>query len=463
MRQTTIHSRDDETIVALCTPRGTGSLALIRLSGVNARAIATVISKFAGNKKLEDFQTHTVHLGWVVDEERRSIDQVMFTVMIAPHTFTGQDIVEITAHNNQFLIEAIIGETIKQGARLADGGEFSKRAFMNGKIDLIQAEAINELIHAQTHNALKKSLAQLEGSFSSWIAYMEKELISTLAWSEASFEFLEEEEEFGEQIKERIHAVLDKVILLKKNFNIQQQLRPGIRIALIGSVNAGKSSIFNALLGHKRSIVTSIAGTTRDSIEAGMYRNNNFWTLIDTAGLRKTDDIIEQEGIRRAHEEAHKADIIILVIDGSCNLSPEECVIYNQFIETYNTKIICVKNKIDLPQYPIDFNSTLQPIEISSYNASRCSLSIEQAIEEKVHQLFTLIESPFLLNERQYNLLLGLERQLMRLRSLFQEPIAYELISYHLRDAIEHISELTGKSVSEAGMDAVFKEFCVGK
>lgn len=464
--KTTILSRDDETIVARCTPIGSGAIALIRLSGVDTLAIATAMSKMPGNKQLSDQPTHTIHMGWIVDNHTSGstdiIDQVMMSVMHAPRTFTGQNVVEITAHNNTFVIEAIIEQAIKHGARLAQEGEFTKRAFLQGKIDLLQAEAINELIHAQTQAALKKSLAQLEGTFSSKITVIEQELITTLAWSEASFEFLDEESEFSGQIQQRLEGVLAGITLLKKNFAIQQQLRQGVRIAIIGSVNAGKSSIFNALLGQKRSIVTSIAGTTRDSIEAGLVRNGNFWTLIDTAGLRQTDDIIEQEGIQRSHEEAKKADIIILVLDGSRPLTNQEKRTYNDLVHTYHHKAILVRNKIDLPQQPLAFDLT-HALGVTSYDAASLG-TLEFAIEEKIKQLFATLESPFLLNQRQYSLLLNLENQLVKIVPLLQTAnVAYELISYHLRDAIEQVSELTGKSVTEAGLDKVFKEFCVGK
>ena len=316
------HSPLNETIIAQCTPQGTGAIALLRLSGDNTFAIADAISKLPGNKIISALPTHTIHYGWVVDKNGAHIDQVLFLLMRAPHTFTGDDTVEITCHNNPFIIQNITQAALAAGARLAQEGEFSRRAVSNNKIDIIQAEAINDLIHANTQLTLKQSLSQLEGSFSHWVVSIEKQLIKALALSDASFEFLDEENmEFSTQIKEIIDAVLTTITNLKNTFNQQQQIRNGIRIAIIGSVNAGKSSLFNALLNQERAIVTNIAGTTRDAIEAGLYKNGNYWTLIDTAGLRTTDDIVEQLGISRSHEEAHKADIILLVFDGSQQLS----------------------------------------------------------------------------------------------------------------------------------------------
>jgi tRNA modification GTPase len=459
-----IFSHDDETIIAQCTPRGSGALAIIRLSGINAINIASTISKLASAQPLNTVDSHTIHFGYIIDEQKKPIDHVMFAVMYGPKTFTGQDTVEITCHNNPFIIQEIIATAISCGARLAKEGEFTKRAVLNGKIDLTQAEAINELIHANTQMVLKKSLAQLEGTFSSWISGVEKNLIKALAFSEASFEFIDEEISFGNQIKDLIGSTLHTISSIKKTFDQHIQIRQGIRIAIIGSVNAGKSSLFNALLNKDRAIVTSIAGTTRDAIEGGVYKNDTYWTLIDTAGLRQTEDIIEQEGIHRAYKEAQQADIILLVFDGARHLTDKESIVYEALLEKYPAKIIVVHNKADLPTIDnrlLEMQSHV--LKVSSRDKTNITL-IEQAIESKIKSLLEKIESPFLLNQRQFNLLLGLENKLQLIQStLNSSPIAYELLSFHLNDALAHLSELTGKSISEQGMDAVFKEFCVGK
>jgi tRNA modification GTPase len=405
----------------------------------------------------------------VLDSAGNHIDQVLFLLMRGPKTFTGQDTVEITCHNNPFIIEAIIQAALSHGARLANSGEFTKRAVLNNKIDLIQAEAINELIHANTQSALKKSLAQLEGSFSHAVKSIESNLIKALALSEASFEFIDEEDlEFGKQILTIIQTILAAIVTLKINFDQQKQIRQGVRIALIGAVNAGKSSLFNALLGKNRAIVTNVAGTTRDVIEAGLYRHGNYWTLIDTAGLRQSANHIEQEGIKRSFEEAESADIIVLVFDGARAMTPEECAVYVELHAKYSKKIIPVRNKSDLVQIPLPdiCAPILQKTSIlACANMMHQSIAlIEEQIQLKVVELFQAIESPFLLNRRQFNLLLTLEQQLHGIQALLVGPtIAYELLSHHLQDVLAQSTELTGKSISEAGMDAVFREFCVGK
>jgi len=487
---------ENETIVAQCTPKGPGAIALIRMSGQDAISIADKISQLASGKKLSCAETHTINYGWVIDKNNKNVDQVLFLLMRGPQTFTGQDTVEITCHNNPFIIEKIISKAIENGARIAQSGEFSKRAFLNGKVDLVQAEAINELIHSQTQMALKNSLAQLEGSLSAWVNNIQEDLLRAMSLSEASFEFIDEEEnmEFGIQIKQIVDKTLKIIEKLKITFNKQQQIRQGIRIAIIGSVNAGKSSLFNSLLNQKRAIVTNIAGTTRDVIEAGMYKNGNYQTIIDTAGLRQTDNIIEQEGIKKSFEQAQKADIILLVYDGSTKLSTSEKKIYNDIVDTYKNKVIIVQNKIDLSplilgsiQFGLQAKSltmhgeltgpewrkvpyrrksgrteSCYPILVSSLENKNIHL-LEQEINKKIKSLFSQIESPFLLNQRHYNILLSLKNKLNNIIPMLSEPIAYELVSYHLKETLENISELSGKTITEQSMNKIFNEFCIGK
>ncbi|MFC1841846.1 tRNA uridine-5-carboxymethylaminomethyl(34) synthesis GTPase MnmE [Candidatus Dependentiae bacterium] len=456
--------QDLETIIAQCTPSGSGAIALLRMSGEHAIAIAQKMGRLASGKKLSDLQSHTIHLGWVIDKNENEIDQVLFLLMRAPKTFTGQDTVEISCHNNSFIVQNITDRAISCGARLAQNGEFTKRAFLSGKIDLVQAEAINELIHAQTQTALKSSLAQLQGSLSSHMNDIEKDLVKALSFSESSFEFIEDEEiEFGAQIRNIIEKNIKKICSLKKTFNQQKQIREGIRIAIIGSVNAGKSSLFNTLLQQKRAIVTNIAGTTRDAIEAGIIKEGTYITLVDTAGLRETENNIEKEGIARSFDEAKKADIILLVCDASRQLTTQEANIYNDLIAHYKQNIIFVQNKSDIKSdIKKEHAHNADAIEVSSLEHKNIDL-LEKQIDKKIKKLYQNIESPFLLNKRQYNLLAGLEKKLNAILPLLEKNIDYEIVSYHLKDAISLLSEFSGKTISEQSVDLIFKEFCIGK
>ncbi len=454
-------SRDEATIIAQCTPKGSGALALLRLSGIDAVDVAGKMSTLASGKKLIDVPTHTIQYGSVVDHKGTALDQVLFLVMHGPKTFTGQDTIEISCHNNQFIIEAIIAAALKSGARLAQEGEFSKRAVLNKKIDLIQAEAINDLIHANNQQTLKQSLSQLNGTLSAWIHQIEKQLIKAIALSEASFEFIDEEDmTFGTQIEKILSGIMDDIETIKESFDQQNQIRNGIRIALLGSVNAGKSSLFNALLGKDRAIVTEQAGTTRDVIEAGLYRNGTYWTLVDTAGLRQTEDKIEKEGIKRSKQEAQKADIILLIVDGSRPMATEEQTLYQELHHTHQNKTIVIRNKADLPDQAPQLGANMIH---ASHTDPATIAEINRAIECTIERLFTTLTSPLLLNQRQFNLLLQLEQKLIEIFPLLKGTIEYELLSYHLNDAVAHIAELTGKTITEECMDAVFREFCVGK
>lgn len=458
-------SRDEEVIIAQSTPTGTGALALLRLSGLNTREVLSKISYFPNKKHINELQSKTVNFGYIVDDEQNRVDQVMFIILDGPETFTGQNIIEITCHNNKFIIQKIISLAIKHGARYAENGEFTRRAVLNNKIDLIQAEAINELIHANTQLALKQALSQVQGSFSSWVNKLEKDLVKILAWCQATFEFLDEEVDFNDQIKDLMIKISQDIVNIKKMFDIQQHIKNGVRIALIGSVNAGKSSIFNMLLKQNRAIVTDIAGTTRDAIEAGITFNENYCTLIDTAGIRQTYDIVEQEGIKKSFEEAAKADIILLILDSSRKLSLKEENLYKDLFDQYFKKIILVANKSDLKNGSFKFDSLNSDlIEISAITKENFD-QLELNIQLKIDSLFGLIESPFLLNQRHFNILTTLQEKIQIIINMFNNYSAlhYELIAYNIGEVIEILSGLTGKSVSESGLDMVFKEFCVGK
>ncbi len=451
--------RDEEVIIAQCTPSGNGALALLRLSGKNTFCIANKIAQLPSKKSISQVPTHTIHYGYVIDEQQKHIDQVLFLVMHGPQTFTGQDTVEITCHNNPFIVEAIINQVIQHGARLAEPGEFTKRAFLNKKIDLAQAEALNELIHAHTQKALEQSLAQLEGSLSQWITIIEEELIQAISLCEASFEFLEDTVNFDDQIRTIISTLLEKITHIANQEDHQQHIKEGIRIALIGSVNAGKSSLFNKLLKKERAIVTEIPGTTRDVIEAGIYRYQSYITLVDTAGIRQTDELIEKEGIKRSFEEAARADIILLIIDNSKALSNQEAEQYNLLRNNFKEKIITVATKNDLKQK----DSLLDNAAIAVSNKTGQGIEIlETTISAKINTLLQT-SSAYLLTKRQYHLLHQLKKDLSQITSMISETVEYELVSIHLHDTLEKLILLTGKDITDRSINQIFERFCIGK
>lgn len=455
-----------DTIVALCTPQGSGALALIRISGPHSWQVGQQFIRLKSGKLLCDIASHTIHAAVVYDHDEH-IDEVMVIAMRGPRTFTGYDTLEITCHNNPYIIQAIINTCIKNGARPAQNGEFTRQAYDNKKIDLLQAEAINELISAETQAAIKRSLSQLTGSLSAKITLIEDLLCKSIAWCESSFEFLDDAGDFYQEVVQFLKFINDLIEPIISGYAAQKQIRQGYRIALIGSVNAGKSSLFNLLIGQKRAIVTPVAGTTRDSIESTVLLGDKTITFIDTAGLRTTHDIIEQEGIERSYQEAHASDIILLVIDGSKEITQQEKSIYNDLWAKYSPKIICVQNKMDLWSKKRAFFEDLiiEPLLISTQNNRQRELLASNIIR-KLDSLWQYKELPFLINKRHYELLTTVFHDITGVLKILEQAGAsphYELVSLKLRQALEKLSEMTGKTVSEQALDRVFKEFCVGK
>ncbi len=470
IKNTHLLSNDEQAIVALCTPRGSGALALIRISGSNAYEVVDTFARLSSGQRVQTVPSHTIHYGSVIDHEHgdRCVDTVLFLIMHGPKTFTGQNTVEISCHNNPFIIEHIVTIAVAHGARHAGQGEFSRRAYLNGKIDLVQAEAINELIHAQTEQALVNSLAMLGGSLSQSFRDVEGRLITLLSHVEASFEFLDEEQrdlDFDAAIKHRIDQLCVHIDQLKQQFAQQKQIKEGVRIAIVGITNAGKSTLFNALVGQDRAIVADVAGTTRDSIETSVYRKGTFWLVIDTAGIRQTDDVLEQKGIERSFHEAAGADIIVLLIDPTQSLTEQQRILHQSFIDEHKNKIILVINKIDQVETVTGLPLMCNDGQYFSIAAqSRLGIDVlEKAIEEKIQKIFAQATSPFLLNQRHFNLLTEIEQGLEFIANSYSSSVHYELIAYQLRDLIEKVSELTGKHVTEQTLDAVFKQFCIGK
>ncbi len=458
-----------DTIAALCTPQGNGALALIRVSGPEAWAICSNFIQLRSGKLLQEINSHTVHNAYIISptQNERIVDNVMVLALKGPRTFTGYDTIEITAHNNTLIIQEILELTLYYGARSAQHGEFTRQAYDNKKVDLLQAEAINELISAQTQEALKKSLSQLHGSLSSAMATIEDTLCKSIAWCESSFEFLDDEGDFHEEIRGFLAGLVESINSILSGYAAQRQIRNGYRVALIGCVNAGKSSLFNLLIGHKRAIVTPIAGTTRDSIENMVILAGSTATLIDTAGLRTTHDVIEQEGIERSYDAAHASDIILLVIDGSRIATDHEQKIYQDLIARYQGKIIFIQSKADIASAIHNFftQRNISPLLVSAQDTEKKEL-IEAQIIKKISTLAEQHQLPFLINKRHYELLQSVLHDITHIQNMLLKSGSsphYELISYHLKQSLECMSEITGKSVSEAALDRVFKEFCVGK
>lgn len=457
-----------DTIVGCCTSAfGIGAIALVRISGPDAFRIADSIVRLSGGVTVQAVATHTVHHGYVIDRQGERIDEVLVIVMHAPRTFTGEDTVEITCHGNPLIVQRIIAEACAAGACRAERGSFTKQALENKKIDLLQAEGIHELIAATTEARVKQSLAQVGGSLSHGVAELERALVTMSAWCEASFEFAEEvEEDFARMIQQQLAAAHERVTLLLRAASLHVQMREGVRIALLGSVNAGKSSLFNALLRQQRAIVHSQAGTTRDTIEAPLLLGGCACTLVDTAGLRATDDPVEREGIVRSWNAGIQADLLLLVLDQSQPLSDEAHKLYERVYAEHAHKMICVITKIDAPAVydPSQLWTGLPVCRVSSHTGAGI-VELESMIAGRLNQLMRAHDVPYIVNARQRALLQQVDEAL----GCIQQELAsgatphYELISAQVQQALSTLAEMTGRSAGEAALDQVFREFCIGK
>ena len=457
-----------DTIVASCTAPGAGALALIRFDGLRAREIVAAMAQLPYGKKLSECVSHSIVYGHVVAADATLIDQVLFLIMFGPRTFTGNDVVEITCHNNRFIVDAIIARGCQLGARHARPGEFTQRAVMNGKIDMLQAEALHELIMAPSHAVAMRSLAQLEGSLSHVVTQLQQELFELAAHVEASFEFLEEEHldlDFTTLILQRIEALLVKLHPLCAGQKQMQQLREGVKIALVGSVNAGKSTLLNALIGRNRAIVSDVPGTTRDSIEASVSEGGYVWTYIDTAGLRITEDAIEQEGIVCSRYEAAAADSIIFVCDGSSEPSADVIAEYTALSELPDKTVIVALTKADKGCFHTWLPKTPEgKVFCMSAHTGTGMNDLREEIVAQVKRVYEGITHPFILNQRQLALLLDVQQLLLRVqRECESGQLPYELLAAQLHDVLALMTQLSGRSVTEEIMDTVFSTFCIGK
>ncbi len=452
--------KNNNIIVAQATANGVAPLAIVRLSGSDIRILLNSVVVFKSKKKLIDIASHNVCYGYINDCRGNIIDQIMLVAMDSPRSFTGEDTIEITCHNNQFIINKIIATCIALGARMADRGEFSQRAVANKKIDIFQAEAINELLHAQNELITEIALAQVEGSLSSQIQYLDNELCIISAWCQASFEFLDEERDFRLIILEKLENVILKIEHLLRMHSTVKFLKEGVRVAIIGSVNVGKSSLFNALLGYKRAIVSNTAGTTRDTIEAGLFNLKYTITLIDTAGIRLTNDEIENEGIEKSYYEAELADILLLVYEDEVLENKDVFHFYNCIKEKYDSKIIFIKNKIDRQSKEVSFFGELLISTKENIGINNVLNKIYENIENKLENR----DVSYIINVRHVENLKGIKEVLFNVKDLlyFESPY-YEIVLYNLLEAQKIISNLSGKSIEERSLDKVFKEFCVGK
>ena len=454
----------DDTIAAIATSLGEGGLAVIRISGPQAFAVADRCFAPAGTASLKPSAagTHTIHYGHVV-RGGQNIDEVLLAVMRAPRTFTCEDVVEITCHGGILPAKMVLDAVLESGARLAEPGEFTRRAFLNGRIDLTQAEAVADLIHSRTELALRAANEQLAGKLSQRINQLRDEMVEILAHIEAHIDF--PEEDIAPDTKDQLIARLDRSVAfmdqLLRTANEGQILRRGIRAAIIGRPNAGKSSLLNQLLGHDRAIVSPIPGTTRDTIEETANIRGLPVVFIDTAGLREARDEIEAEGVRRTRQTLQQAEFILQMFDVSEPLTDSD---WDYLAEFSSKKRILVLNKIDLtPQLHLPSNLMSAAMKVSCLTAEGIE-PLKDAIKELVWSGEINAEMlQVMINSRHQDALNRARAATLCAVETFRENQTLELIALDLRIAVDAVGEIVGKTTTEDLLDVIFSQFCIGK
>lgn len=445
----------DDTIVAIATPLGEGGLGVIRLSGPQAIMIAARM--FHSKEKLTGAPTHTLHHGWVSD-----IDEAVAALFRAPRSYTGEDVVEISCHGSPAVLKEIVRLCIAEGARIAKPGEFTERAYLNGKIDLLQAEAVADLIHSQSSRARSAAAGQLQGQLSMRINGLREQLINLLAHIEANLDFAEEEipmiarEKIMKSLA-KIKTGLDDLISTSVRGRL---LRTGLRIALAGKPNVGKSSIFNSFLAQNRAIVTDMPGTTRDTLEEKIEWDGFPIVLIDTAGLRETADIVEAEGTERAARAQSDADVVLLVLDGSAPLSGDDERIAKRFIDK---PLVVALNKADRP-IAATWQGSPAALPVSAKTGQGLS-AIKQALLATVQTAAPENESSSVVvtNLRHVNHLEEALKQVANAEEAIARGELEESVALDVRGALEQLGQITGESVTEDVLSAIFRTFCIGK
>lgn len=457
--------RGIETIVALATPIGKGALALIRLSGEHVRKITDNCSTLKSKKNIVEVPTHTIHYGTINEHDGKIIDSVLFFIMDGPRSFTGENSIEITCHNNPFIIKKIIEKFIEQGAKKALPGEFTERAVLNKKIDILQAEAINDLLSAQSELETQLALGQVEGTLSAAINQIDDQISTIAAWCQASFEFLDEERDFRINILNQVITVNESVNALLEQHSFYNLIKEGIKIGIVGNTNVGKSSLLNKIIKQQKAIVTDIPGTTRDIVEGIVHQDGMYWTFIDTAGIRMTKDIIEQAGIAKSHQIAEKADIILLVFTEEEAKTTANKELYGSILKKYANKIIMLKNKIDTESKITKKEDFLnhEYLEISAKFGHGIDLVLS-AIKEKKNYLLGNQKISYLINLRHVEALNYTHEKLKEIKTLLEkEETLYEIALAKLHEIQEKLTLMSGKTIQEKSFDKVFRSFCVGK
>ncbi|MFK7780966.1 tRNA uridine-5-carboxymethylaminomethyl(34) synthesis GTPase MnmE [Psychroserpens sp.] len=460
----------NDTIVALATAAGSGAIAVIRLSGNDA--ITTVDSHFksiVANKSLKNQSTHTIHLGHIIDG-KKVIDEVLVSVFKNPNSYTGEDVIEISCHGSSYIQQEIIQLFLREGCRMANAGEFTLRAFLNGKLDLSQAEAVADLIASDNEASHQIAMQQMRGGFSSEIAKLREELLNFASLIELELDFAEEDVEFADRsqfkaLVERITFVLKRLI---DSFAVGNVLKNGIPVAIVGEPNVGKSTLLNALLNEERAIVSEIAGTTRDTIEDEISIGGIGFRFIDTAGIRDTEDIVETIGIKKTFEKIDQAQVVIYLFDA--HDFKEQSSVLKVELEKIKNKypqkpLLVIANKID----KVD-DILISKIQSAIPEIKLLSAKTGFGVEHLTNSLLKLINTGSLrnnetivTNSRHYDALLKAFEEVQKVKHGLETGLSGDLLAIDIKQALYHFGEITGEITNDDLLGNIFANFCIGK
>ena len=462
-----------ETIAAISTGMTNSGIGIVRISGEEAVVVADRI--YRGKKNLSEVESHTINYGYIVDCEsslsedqtENVIDEVLVTVMRAPRTFTGEDTVEINCHGGTFVVKKVLETVLKYGASPAEPGEFTKRAFLNGKMDLSQAEAVIDVIHSENEYALQSSVSQLKGSVKNKINEIRSEIIYHTAFIETALDDPEHisVDGYADTLKKSADKIIQELEQLIHSADDGRVIKEGIKTVIVGKPNAGKSSLLNVLAGHERAIVTDIEGTTRDGLEEQIKLGGLNLNVIDTAGIRETEDLIEKIGVDKALEYAETADLIIYVVDASRNLDENDEKIIDMI---RNKKAVVLLNKTDVDTVisEEDMREKIEDLPIISISAKK-ETGIKD-LENKVKEMFlkgdiSFNNQVYISNVRQKNALLEALESMKKVIRSIEDNMPEDFYSIDLMDAYESLGSITGNSVGEDLINEIFSKFCMGK
>lgn len=462
--------KEFDTIAAIATAFGEGGIGIIRISGEDAFSIANKIFKpFAKNKQninIKDYESHTLTYG-KIEDNGEMIDEVLLSVMKAPKTYTCENVIEINCHGGNNSVKRVLQTVLKNGARIAENGEFTKRAFLNGRIDLSQAEAVIDIINSKTEIAHKSAVGRLKGKLNQKIEEYRNDILTMTAHIEAAIDYPEHDDETMtyKTIEENTKILIKKINKLLKTADTGRIVKEGIKTVILGKPNVGKSSILNTLLDEERAIVSDIAGTTRDALKEHININGIALNIIDTAGIRNTDDEIEKIGVLKSKEYAKDADLILLVLDNSKKIDDEDIEIL-EFIK--DKKVILIINKIDLEKN-IDENilkNYIKPENILKISVKK-DLGFD-TLNQKIETLFfngeiNISEDTLITNERNKNSLFNAIKSLENVLNTIENLMPEDFLSMDLIEAYRYLGEITGASLDEDVIDKIFSEFCLGK